>query len=228
MQLNEVFTDYVNNGIFTFLNNLDVPWKSLNIFKQLNLIYHGNHSGKKEVSPMLDSLILEESLTENDKTLIAMSIFSIFSVKWQKLYATLSLEYKPLENYDMQETEKTTGNIENTDSVNGTINTSVNNEQNSSSNKTSSLYGFNSVTDVNSDKDNVTDDSTITETGETKEVREKTNMNNSIEDRTLTRHGNIGVTTSQQMLQSEIQLWQWTFFNDVFKDIDTILTIQTY
>lgn len=228
MQLNEVFTDYVNNGIFTFLNNLDVPWKSLNIFKQLNLIYHGNHSGKKEVSPMLDSLILEESLTENDKTLIAMSIFSIFSVKWQKLYATLSLEYKPLENYDMQETEKTTGNIENTDSVNGTINTSVNNEQNSSSNKTSSLYGFNSVTDVNSDKDNVTYDSTIKETGETKEVREKTNMNNSTEDRTLTRHGNIGVTTSQQMLQSEIQLWQWTFFNDVFKDIDTILTIQTY
>lgn len=228
MQLNDVFTDYVNNGIFTFLNNLDVPWKSLNIFKQLNLIYHGNHSGKKEVSPMLDSLILEESLTENDKTLIAMSIFSIFSVKWKKLYATLSLEYKPLENYDMQETEKTTGNIENTDSVNGTINTSVNNEQNSSSNKTSSLYGFNSVTDVNSDKDNVTDDSTITETGETKEVREKTNMNNSTEDRTLTRHGNIGVTTSQQMLQSEIQLWQWTFFNDVFKDIDTILTIQTY
>lgn len=228
MKLNEVFTDYVNNGIFTFLNNLDVPWKSLNIFKQLNLIYHGNHSGKKEVSPMLDSLITEESLTENDKTLIAMSIFSIFSVKWQKLYATLSLEYKPLENYDMQETEKTTGNIENTDSFNGTINTSVNNKQNSSSNKTSSLYGFNSVTDVNSDKDNVTDDSTITETGETKEVREKNNMNNSTEDRTLTRHGNIGVTTSQQMLQSEIQLWQWTFFNDVFKDIDTILTIQMY
>lgn len=228
MQLNKVFTDYVNNGIFTFLNNLDVPWKSLNIFKQLNLTYHGNHSGKKEVSPMIDSLIVEEALTDNDKTLIAMSIFSIFSVKWQKLYATLSLEYKPLENYDMQETEKTTGNIENTDSVNGTINTSVNNKQNSSSNKTSSLYGFNSDNDVNSDKDNVTDDSTITETGETKEVKDKINMNNSTEDRTLTRHGNIGVTTSQQMLQSEIQLWQWTFFNDVFKDIDTILTIQTY
>lgn len=228
MLLNEVFTDYVNNGIFTFLNNLDVPWKSLNVFKQLNLAYHGNHSGKKEVSPMIDSLIVEEALTDNDKTLIAMSIFSIFSVKWQKLYATLSLEYKPLENYDMQETEKTTGNIENTDSVNGTINTSVNNKQNSSSNKTSSLYGFNSDTDVNSDKDNVIDDSTITETGETKEVRDKTNMNNSTEDRTLTRHGNIGVTTSQQMLQSEIKLWQWTFFNDVFKDIDNILTIQTY
>lgn len=228
MKLNEIFTDYINNGIFTFLNALDVPWKEPDISKQLNLAYHSNHSGKKETSPMVDSLIVENTLTENDKTLIAMSIFSIFSVKWQKLYSTLSLEYKPIENYNMEETEKTVGNTENTDNVNGTVNTSVNNKQNSSSNKTSSLYGFNSDTDINSDKDNVTDDSTINETGETKEVRDRTNMNNSTEDRTLTRHGNIGVTTSQQMLQSEIELWQWTFFNDVFKDIDTMLTIQTY
>lgn len=228
MKINELFTDYINNGIFTFLNVLDVPWKTLDISKQLNMVYHGNHSGNKESSPLLDSLLVENVLADNDKTLIAMSIFSIFSVKWQKLYSTLSLEYKPIENYNMEETEKIVGNTENTDKVNGTVNTSVNNKQNSSSNKTSSLYGFNSATDVNSDKDNVTDDSTTNETGETKEVRDRTNMNNSKEDRTLTRHGNIGVTTSQQMIQSEIQLWQWTFFNDVFKDIDTILTIQTY
>ena len=228
MILNELFNDYINNGIFTFLNALDVPWKTPDISKQLNLVYHGNHSGKKETSPLVDSLIVEEALTDNDKTLLAMSIFSIFSVKWDKLYATLSLEYKPIENYNMEETEKSTGNEENTDNVNGTINTSVNNQQNSSSDKTTSLFGFNSATDVNSDKDNVTDESSIIETGETKEVRDRTNINNSTEDRTLTRHGNIGVTTSQQMLQSEINLWQWSFFNDVFKDIDTILTIQTY
>lgn len=45
----------------------------------------------------------------------------------------------------------------------------------------------------------------------------------------LTRHGNIGVTTTQQMLQSEIELWQWDFFNNVvFPDIDRVLTIPTY
>lgn len=45
----------------------------------------------------------------------------------------------------------------------------------------------------------------------------------------LRRHGNIGVTTSQQMLQSEIELWQWNFFNDVlFPDLDSVLTIQVY
>ena len=46
---------------------------------------------------------------------------------------------------------------------------------------------------------------------------------------TLNRFGNIGVTTSQQMLQSEIALWQWNFFkNVVFPNIDGVLTIALY
>lgn len=46
---------------------------------------------------------------------------------------------------------------------------------------------------------------------------------------TLTRLGNIGVTTSQQMLQSEIDLWQWNFFkNVVFPNVDGVLTISLY
>ena len=43
-----------------------------------------------------------------------------------------------------------------------------------------------------------------------------------------TRSGNIGVTTSQQMAESDIQLWRWNFFYEVFADIDKIFTISTY
>lgn len=43
------------------------------------------------------------------------------------------------------------------------------------------------------------------------------------------RSGNIGITTSQQMVQSQRDLWMWNFFKDiVFKDLDEILTIQIY
>ena len=45
---------------------------------------------------------------------------------------------------------------------------------------------------------------------------------------TLKRSGNIGTLTSQQMAMSEISLWQWLFFEDVFKDLDKILTLETY
>ena len=47
-------------------------------------------------------------------------------------------------------------------------------------------------------------------------------------DRELTRSGNIGVTTSQQMLQSEIELRKWLYYQSVFNDIDSILTLSIY
>ena len=45
---------------------------------------------------------------------------------------------------------------------------------------------------------------------------------------TLTRSGNIGVTTSQQMAQSSLDLWKWNYFYDIFRDIDSVFTIATY
>ena len=284
MKLNEVFTDYINNGIFTFLNSLEVPWKDKNISKQLNLQYHGNISGKKETSPLVDSLIVENNLTDNSKTMLAMSIFSIYSNKWNKLYRILSLEYEPIENYNMIETEKTASTNKNTDTI--TTNTTNSNDvtetntgtntANDSENTTgknaitdsrtitennnvtnnNSLYGFNSLSGVNADSQNGTetrnttdnnthnDDLKGTRTNEhsenintskvtsqkndIKDVKDGTHIENGSQDRTLSRHGNIGVTTSQQMINSEIELWQWDFFSGVFKDIDKILTIHTY
>lgn len=63
-----------------------------------------------------------------------------------------------------------------------------------------------------------------TETEQTGTFESKTKY-----DTTLTRSGNIGVTTSQQMIESERQLWQWNFFqNVVFKDICKILALSVY
>ena len=46
---------------------------------------------------------------------------------------------------------------------------------------------------------------------------------------TLRRSGNIGVTTSQQMIQAERDLWLWNFFHTVvFPDVDKVLTIPIY
>ena len=118
------------------------------------------------------------------------------------------------------------------------------------------MYGFNSVSGVNADSQNGTetrnttdnnthnDDLKGTRTNEhsenintskvtsqkndIKDVKDGTHIENGSQDRTLSRHGNIGVTTSQQMINSEIELWQWDFFSGVFKDIDKILTIHTY
>lgn len=74
------------------------------------------------------------------------------------------------------------------------------------------------ITDVGSGSDTDINSGTITDNG--------TSSSNS--SRTLTRSGNIGVTTSQQMIQSERELWDWEFFETVYKDIDEMITIQSY
>lgn len=83
-----------------------------------------------------------------------------------------------------------------------------------------------------------TDDLTNAETGGSTRTDDLTNQeeggNTRTDDlqhdsnRTLTRHGNIGVTTSQQMLQSEIELRQWNFYDQVFRDLDSVLVCPVY
>ena len=66
-----------------------------------------------------------------------------------------------------------------------------------------------------------TDTGTVTDTESGKNTRKR--------NYTLTRSGNVGVTTSQQMLQSERDLWVWNFLRDVvFPDVDYLLTIPVY
>lgn len=47
-------------------------------------------------------------------------------------------------------------------------------------------------------------------------------------DYTLKRSGNIGVTTSQQMIQSERDLWMWNLYTTIFQDLDAVLTLPIY
>lgn len=44
----------------------------------------------------------------------------------------------------------------------------------------------------------------------------------------LTRSGNIGVTTTQQMALQELEFRRWRFFDEVMNDIDSMLTLRVY
>lgn len=72
-------------------------------------------------------------------------------------------------------------------------------------------------------------ETTVTE-GETsnKRVGKDTRADSKEGSRTLERSGNIGVTTTQQMLTEELKLRQINLMETVFKDIDTLLTIDFY
>lgn len=204
-KLIDVFPDWMTNGIFTALNQLDVPWKNEITADLLDLHYFGNHSGEKIISPLIHKLLDENgNLTQARILTIANILFTQNKNQWERLYSLYKLEYNPIENYSMVESED--GSDTRTDNFTNT-NQSTNTDQ---------QWAFNSADWNNVNKSQ--NDTEATNNGTS------TNQNT----RTLTRSGNIGVTTSQQMMQSEIDLWQWNFIETLFNDVDKLLTLKIY
>ena len=83
----------------------------------------------------------------------------------------------------------------------------------------------NSETKTLANTDTRTHNDTLTEskTDSTEKENESTTTHE------LSRSGNIGVTTSQQMIQSERDLWVWNFYNNfLFPCADRVLTLPIY
>lgn len=140
-----------------------------------------------------------------------------------------------------------------------TPNTTETRTPNTTETRTSGVYGFNSSGASNSDTSQTalsgtdttrktgtetviktvgntrtesgTDErsTTSTETNTGTVADADTGTDETTKAHTLTRSGNIGVTTTQQMLQSERELWIWNFIREVvFPAVDKVLTIQLY
>lgn len=67
----------------------------------------------------------------------------------------------------------------------------------------------------------------------TNDLNDKTTLSNTSDNtytrkRTMSRIGNIGNITTQQMLNQEIELWKWNFINQVLEDVKQLTTLQIY
>lgn len=300
-RLNEVFpVTLLENGIFKEIYmelGTSNPFTREIAYNEINLQYHFNNSGDKIISPLVKKLLGDKNeLSQSDRTELAKIIVGLYKLKWSNLFETLYLEYNPISNYDMTETETintendynstssndseqtnnttktttdstttnasrtdtTTNNlterteVDNTDTTNNTYtgtdtnnvsafnSTSFENKmQDSSTNTTQNTLtqdgttvrtntGTSSISSegINTTTGNTTDTTQHTFTDDSTNTTEGENKTNT--SRTLTRTGNIGVTTSQQMIQSSRELWEWLIFDVVFKDVDKVLTLEIY
>lgn len=116
---------------------------------------------------------------------------------WQRLAEALQVDYDPLENFDRRE--------ETTDKSSGKT------SSNSKASATTKATGFNS--------------GALQTTGGD-DTEGQTSGEQSVENTHTGRlHGNIGVTTSQQMLQSEIDLRRWNWYYEVADDFRERFTL---
>lgn len=187
----------------------------------MDLEYLGNRSGLKTPSPLLESFAETFPVDSEQRTqLVAMFLYQRFGDKWTRLWDALQLDYNVIENYSMTETES----HEDDESRERSINTDI--TVTGTGDSGSDVYGFNSSTPV---PQAATIGSTTQRTRGSGEDNTEQDTVGRSGTRELTRSGNIGVTTSQQMIESEFELrMKNDFYEVVYKDTDSILTIPIY
>jgi len=230
-------SDCFPTGTFTgFLASMtDAPWASGDYaassddIDRLDVLYVFQHSGDKYVVPLMKMFLDENGkLTDTSLAEAADMALALWKKKWTALWEVNNAEYDPIENYRMEEHEETvpTGTETTTDAMTGTDTTRT--QGTAANNETeSSVFGFNSTDPVPATVTNQKSDfSAGTTFGHTNtETKAFTNRKDT---RDLTRSGNIGVTTSQQMLQSSIELHRWNFWLQVFEDLDATFCLDCY
>lgn len=145
-------------------------------------------------------------------------------------------------------TVQTTGQDMRTPNLTKANTGTVKNEGSDTSTNQDNLWGFNSAESVPSDmsdgratnENTTTSDLSETQTGTDTTDHTNTDTYNRSYTETgtdttagtssskLTRTGNIGTNTFQNLLQQERNIWMYDFFEQVFKDVDSVLTIPIY
>lgn len=135
------------------------------------------------------------------------NMVGVWSEKWARTFLkwseVLDIDYNPLENYDRQEewTEKEKA----TNTLIGTI--TGNTIDNGTNQQDVSAYNDTGFEPSNKNTINTSTDSTSTSNS--------TNSDTRSNKRTSRAHGNIGVTTSQQMLQSELDIARFSIYQSI-------------
>ena len=137
---------------------------------------------------------------------IISNLAEIYNNEYTTKVGLLLTDYNPIENYNSSETESSTSENTTTSGNENTTTTTTNSTTENSGDTTNKVSPYdsenfnndNNTTTTNTTTDNATDTTTINDSGNI--------SSNGTLTRTLTRKGNIGVTTTQQMIESEYEL----------------------
>lgn len=199
MKLSETIDFIDDSGIFRLIALTNTfEWLSVNDAQLLDMEYYLNHSGDKTISPMYNKLLILKDKGKIDNALNLIK--SSIILKFKDKWNKLYSAF----------IESTYNPLENYSMVEDEKQAT---KVSTTGKSLTGTYGFNSEKSVPS--------------GDSEAI---STVEGDLDDnhRKLSRSGNIGVTTSQQMLESEINLRKWNLYNEMMSDVDTIMTLSIY
>lgn len=137
---------------------------------------------------------------------IISNLAEIYNNEYTTKVSMLLMDYNPIENYNSSETESTTSENTTTSGNENTTTTTTNSTTENSGETTNKVSPYDSENFSNDNNSNSSNTSTVNGTDSTSITDSGNISSNGTLTRTLTRKGNIGVTTTQQMIESEYEL----------------------
>lgn len=209
--------------INTIFDKVSTNLKLFTIFNSSEMFYYfADKFGGRDFYKYYDS---ENTANNTNMVKQASDYIALYGkshkYEYDKLVDTLSLEYNPIENYSMTEkgTDTRTPNITQTNKGVNTntvgVDTSITTGK-TTFDKSDSFINDTKTTNTGTNTDTQDINTTVTTAGNEKTVHE------------FTRSGNIGVTTSQQMIESERQLAMFSVVDLFVEAIADIILIGVY
>ena len=207
----------------------------------LDIDYVYTHAYTKWVALILERLTemtktKYPSFTDNRaKVLVLIQIATLllnrFSEIWKKKYVAITADYTPTNDYKENEKVDYTSHGVDTPQTTTTSKTSTDTTQSTSVTQNANTYAFDSISETPTALN--TGNQSVNSTGapdknytETTTGGTNTSIVNSTN--TITREGKHGSTEYSVLIENELKLREYDFYQEMFKDIDSILTLSIY
>ena len=212
-ELKDYFPDAVTgDGIFKAISNISwFPCVKPAAVDTYFILMNGEKLGSK----ILDAFADSDGIIQGDKLkALATMIHNKYITNWEHEYKTLTVEYNPIENTDYVETYtgSASGTSGGTTTEGGKVKTNT---------LTNGLGSSSLVPDSESTQD-------FAPGGANRTTTVSGNSSGS-DEHEIRKHGNIGVTTNAQMIESDIDVWKLNNFYDILcKDICDVIALSIF
>lgn len=148
---------------------------------------------------------------------------------WEHLCETLHYDYNPIENYDRNESWTDENSHENTTTNNGSMTNNGSSDSTGTSSTTDEVSAYNqadAMTPRQKSTTNNTGKNTNTDTSTTEGTVNENGSANAT--RTGRTHGNIGVTTTQEMIEEERRVAEFRIYDYIIKSFKQRFCLLVY
>lgn len=148
--------------------------------------------------------------------------------EWAKLLESMNFEYNPIDNYDRTETRTLTSQGTGSGTDGGSDSLSTTKQHNGQEQDTGKVTAFNSGSLADKNQSTGTSSATDTETASTQYGKTKQETFTKTDSETIRAHGNIGVTTTMQMIREQRDIVKFNLYDIITDEFKLRFCILVY